>query len=45
MSNCNKCKQTGPSPKQFFLIFVGFYILFAAVYGTFEILKKISTLF
>ena len=42
---CKKCKQESVSFRQIGMIILGFYMLFASVYGTIEIFKRIVSLF
>ena len=36
---CSSCKQDGLKPGQWFMVVLGFYILFASVYGTIQLVK------
>lgn len=38
---CKTCKQKGPGSFQIGTIILGFYVLFASIYGTVEIVQKI----
>jgi hypothetical protein len=40
-SECKTCKQKGPGTLQIGTIVLGFYILFASIYGTIEFFKDI----
>jgi hypothetical protein len=42
---CKKCNQKPTSRSQYITIFVGFYLLLAAIYGTVVIIKNIISLF
>lgn len=42
---CKSCKQKGISKGQIGTIILGFYVLFSSVYGTFEIVKYLMSLF
>jgi hypothetical protein len=42
---CKKCKKTSVSYKQIGLIMLGFYVLFASIYGTIQIFKNLIDLF
>lgn len=36
---CSSCKQKGLNYNQWFMVILGFYILFSAIYGTIELVK------
>lgn len=42
---CQSCKQKGPGKGQIGFIVLGFYMIFAALYGTIEIVKNLIHLF
>jgi len=42
---CKKCKQKNTSVKQILIGIAGFYTIFAAIYGTIQIIHNIINLF
>jgi hypothetical protein len=42
---CKKCKHETISFRQIGMIVLGFYLLFASIYGTIQIFKQIVNLF
>jgi hypothetical protein len=41
---CKKCRQRGVSKKQIGIIVLGFYIIFASIYGTIQLISKLKDL-
>lgn len=44
VEGCNECKKKGVSKTQIGTIILGFYILFASIYGTIQLVKHLINL-
>jgi hypothetical protein len=42
---CSQCKKTPYNQKQWVVVLIGSYLLFASVYGTIEVVKNLIQLF